>query len=171
MWGPRHRGVQPLPSRPQVAKQQRHIQVRLRGAEFPTWSNSFPSANVAPDCRRILNYTPDLKKADVDRAIRNALNVWADVTPLTFKKLHSGIADIMISFGSKGVMIVDLKTTDCRSCQSLVCVGVVVCLVCVVVCLVCALLTLIIFYQLLYSFVLNILFIYFFFIFYFYTLL
>lgn len=63
---------------------------------------SFPSANASPDCRRILNYTPDLKKADVDRAIRNALNVWTDVTPLTFKKLHSGIADIMISFGSKG---------------------------------------------------------------------
>ncbi|KAE8295523.1 Collagenase 3 [Larimichthys crocea] len=50
---------------------------------------------------RILNYTPDLKKADVDRAIRNALNVWSDVTPLIFKKLHTGIADIMISFGSK----------------------------------------------------------------------
>lgn len=58
---------------------------------------------VSPDCHRIVNYTPDLKKADVDRAIRNALNVWADVTPLTFKKLHSGVADIMISFGSKGV--------------------------------------------------------------------
>uniref|UniRef100_A0A665UQ22 Collagenase 3 n=1 Tax=Echeneis naucrates TaxID=173247 RepID=A0A665UQ22_ECHNA len=50
---------------------------------------------------RILNYTPDLKKSDVDRAIRNALNVWADVTPLTFKKLYAGNADIMISFGSK----------------------------------------------------------------------
>ncbi|XP_041851829.1 collagenase 3 [Melanotaenia boesemani] len=50
---------------------------------------------------RILNYTPDLQRADVDRAIRKALNVWADVTPLTFKKLYSGTADIMISFGSK----------------------------------------------------------------------
>lgn len=38
----------------------------------------------------------------MDRAIRNALNVWADVTPLTFKKLYRGNADIMISFGSKG---------------------------------------------------------------------
>lgn len=62
---------------------------------------------MSPDRCRILNYTPDLKKSDVDRAIRNALNVWADVTPLTFKKLHAGIADIMISFGSKGEMIVD----------------------------------------------------------------
>ncbi|XP_068569056.1 collagenase 3 [Cebidichthys violaceus] len=50
---------------------------------------------------RIVNYTPDLQKSDVDRAIRNALNVWSDVTPLTFKKLHQGNADIMISFGSK----------------------------------------------------------------------
>ncbi|KAM7399602.1 hypothetical protein PAMP_018866 [Pampus punctatissimus] len=50
---------------------------------------------------RILNYTPDLKKADVDRAIRKALNVWSDVTPLTFEKLHKGTADIMISFGAK----------------------------------------------------------------------
>ncbi|XP_026186334.1 collagenase 3 [Mastacembelus armatus] len=50
---------------------------------------------------RILNYTPDLNKSDVDRAIRTALNIWSDVTPLTFKKLYKGIADIMISFGSK----------------------------------------------------------------------
>ncbi|KAK5868420.1 hypothetical protein PBY51_009438 [Eleginops maclovinus] len=49
---------------------------------------------------RIVNYTPDLAKADVDKAIRKALNVWSDVTPLTFRKMHEGIADIMISFGS-----------------------------------------------------------------------
>ncbi|KAI4815371.1 hypothetical protein KUCAC02_005519, partial [Chaenocephalus aceratus] len=57
----------------------------------------WPTNNVT---FRIVNYTPDLPKADVDRAIRNALNVWSDVTPLTFKKLREGIADIMISFGS-----------------------------------------------------------------------
>ncbi|XP_047450312.1 collagenase 3 [Mugil cephalus] len=50
---------------------------------------------------RIVNYTPDLKRTDVDKAIHNALNVWADVTPLTFKKLYTGTADIMISFGSR----------------------------------------------------------------------
>ncbi|TWW77527.1 collagenase 3 [Takifugu flavidus] len=49
---------------------------------------------------RILDYTPDLQKSDVDKAIRKALNLWAAVTPLTFKKLHTGTADIMISFGS-----------------------------------------------------------------------
>ncbi|KAF7657405.1 hypothetical protein LDENG_00027860 [Lucifuga dentata] len=50
---------------------------------------------------RIVNYTPDLKKSDVDRAIRNALNVWSDITPLTFKKLYEGNADILIGFGAK----------------------------------------------------------------------
>lgn len=52
---------------------------------------------------RILNYTPDLRKSDVDRAIRTALNVWSDATPLRFKKLYYGTADIMISFGRKGI--------------------------------------------------------------------
>ncbi|KAL4647239.1 collagenase 3-like [Arapaima gigas] len=48
---------------------------------------------------RITNYTPDLDKSDVDRAVHNALNLWSEVTPLKFKKLHEGIADIMIAFG------------------------------------------------------------------------
>ncbi|KAM6946461.1 collagenase 3 [Aplochiton taeniatus] len=59
----------------------------------PKWQNTTVTF-------RIVNYTPDLKKADVDRSIRNALHIWADVTPLTFRKIHEGIADIMISFGS-----------------------------------------------------------------------
>ncbi|KAG5836799.1 hypothetical protein ANANG_G00232440 [Anguilla anguilla] len=58
----------------------------------------WPSTNVT---FRIENYTPDLPKSDVDKAIRNAFNVWSEVTPLHFKKLHEGIADIMISFGAK----------------------------------------------------------------------
>ncbi|KAF4086415.1 hypothetical protein AMELA_G00106000 [Ameiurus melas] len=50
---------------------------------------------------RITNYTPDLKKEDVDQAIHDALKVWSVVTPLKFKKLHEGIADIMIGFGRR----------------------------------------------------------------------
>ncbi|XP_041088557.1 collagenase 3 [Polyodon spathula] len=50
---------------------------------------------------RIVNYTPDMKASEVDRAIHNALKVWSDVTPLVFRKLHKGTADIMIAFGSK----------------------------------------------------------------------
>ncbi|XP_063045289.1 collagenase 3-like [Engraulis encrasicolus] len=50
---------------------------------------------------RIENYTPDMPKAEVDSAMERALKVWADVTPLTFKRIYSGIADIMISFGTR----------------------------------------------------------------------
>ncbi|KAM9321359.1 collagenase 3-like [Gastrophryne carolinensis] len=50
---------------------------------------------------RIVNYTPDLPRADVDRAIKKAFKVWSDVTPLNFTRLRSGTADIMISFGKQ----------------------------------------------------------------------
>ncbi|XP_051539454.1 collagenase 3a [Myxocyprinus asiaticus] len=47
---------------------------------------------------RIENYTPDMSVAEVDDSIKRALQVWADVTPLTFTRIYSGTADIMISF-------------------------------------------------------------------------
>ncbi|XP_078077558.1 stromelysin-1-like [Mustelus asterias] len=47
---------------------------------------------------RIVNYTPDLRKGEVDTAVALALKVWSDVTPLTFVRLHTGEADIMILF-------------------------------------------------------------------------
>ncbi|KAG8452972.1 hypothetical protein GDO86_004687 [Hymenochirus boettgeri] len=50
---------------------------------------------------RIVNYTTDLAPADIDRAIKRALRVWSDVTPLNFTRLRSGTADIMVSFGKK----------------------------------------------------------------------
>ncbi|XP_029812737.1 macrophage metalloelastase [Suricata suricatta] len=49
---------------------------------------------------RINNYTPDMRPADVDYAIQKAFQVWSDVTPLKFRKIHSGEADIMIQFAS-----------------------------------------------------------------------
>ncbi|XP_037543547.1 collagenase 3 [Nematolebias whitei] len=49
---------------------------------------------------RIENYTPDMSQEEVDDSIEKALQVWAKVTPLTFTKMNSGTADIMISFGS-----------------------------------------------------------------------
>lgn len=51
---------------------------------------------------RITNYTPDMKREDVDQAIRDALGVWSKVTPLRFRRLYEGTADIMISFGRLG---------------------------------------------------------------------
>ncbi|KAE8627646.1 hypothetical protein XENTR_v10007086 [Xenopus tropicalis] len=50
---------------------------------------------------RILNYTPDITKSEVDYAIAQAFRVWSDVTPLNFQKLNSGDADIMISFNTR----------------------------------------------------------------------
>ncbi|XP_035753061.1 stromelysin-1-like [Egretta garzetta] len=51
---------------------------------------------------RILNYTPDLRPADVNAAIKKALSVWSSVTPLKFIKKDRGDADIMISFAARG---------------------------------------------------------------------
>uniref|UniRef100_A0A8D2JKZ1 Matrix metallopeptidase 12 n=1 Tax=Sciurus vulgaris TaxID=55149 RepID=A0A8D2JKZ1_SCIVU len=47
---------------------------------------------------RINNYTPDMKQEDVDYAIQKAFQVWSDVTPLKFRRVYAGEADIMILF-------------------------------------------------------------------------
>lgn len=47
---------------------------------------------------RIMNYTPDLSRSDVDTTIAKALKVYSDVIPLDFKPITSGTADIMIIF-------------------------------------------------------------------------
>ena len=45
--------------------------------------------------------------AEVDDSIQKALQVWAKVTPLTFTRINSGTADIMISFAR----LCEYKTT------------------------------------------------------------
>ncbi|XP_011384367.1 matrix metalloproteinase-27 [Pteropus medius] len=50
---------------------------------------------------RIMNYTPDMARADVDEAIQKGLEVWSKVTPLIFSKISKGIADIMIAFRTR----------------------------------------------------------------------
>ncbi|XP_015277097.1 PREDICTED: interstitial collagenase-like [Gekko japonicus] len=47
---------------------------------------------------RIVNYTPDLDRNLVRRAIQKAFEVWSNVSPLTFQEEQDGIQDIMISF-------------------------------------------------------------------------
>jgi hypothetical protein len=49
---------------------------------------------------RILNFTPDLSYPATRDAIVRALNVWSDVTQLTFHEVQSGPADILIEFAS-----------------------------------------------------------------------
>ncbi|NWX95739.1 MMP7 protein, partial [Nothoprocta ornata] len=50
---------------------------------------------------RIVNYTPDLPRATVNEAIRKAFMVWSDVTPLQFRRVYLGQADIMIGFARR----------------------------------------------------------------------
>nr|XP_012423401.1 PREDICTED: LOW QUALITY PROTEIN: stromelysin-2 [Odobenus rosmarus divergens] len=47
---------------------------------------------------RIVDYTLDLPRDAVDSAIEKALNVWKEVTALTFSRTDEGEADIKISF-------------------------------------------------------------------------
>lgn len=51
---------------------------------------------------RIVNYTPQLSKADVDAAIEKAFQVWSGASPLTFTKIAGKEADINIDFVQGG---------------------------------------------------------------------
>lgn len=51
---------------------------------------------------RIIGYTPDLDPETVDDAFARAFQVWSNVTPLRFSRIHDGDADIMINFGRWG---------------------------------------------------------------------
>lgn len=46
-----------------------------------------------------------MSKEDVDKAMEKAFKVWSAVTPLIFTRIQTGIADIMIAFGTKGNMM------------------------------------------------------------------
>lgn len=50
---------------------------------------------------KIVNYTPDLPQKKVDDAIRRAFMVWSDVTPLQFRRVFKGHADIVIGFARR----------------------------------------------------------------------
>ncbi|XP_034556370.1 collagenase 3-like [Notolabrus celidotus] len=47
---------------------------------------------------RITQYSPDLTQPQVDATIAQAFQLYSDVTPLNFKQIRSGTADIMILF-------------------------------------------------------------------------
>ncbi|KAM5224182.1 macrophage metalloelastase [Hipposideros larvatus] len=50
---------------------------------------------------RIKSYSPDMKREDINYVIQKAFQVWSDVTPLKFRKIYAGEADIMILFARR----------------------------------------------------------------------
>ncbi|NXS18729.1 MMP7 protein, partial [Mystacornis crossleyi] len=50
---------------------------------------------------KIVTYTHDLPRWKVDDAIKRALTVWSDVTPLHFRRVYTGPADIEIGFARR----------------------------------------------------------------------
>uniref|UniRef100_A0A8D0GH08 Matrix metallopeptidase 27 n=1 Tax=Sphenodon punctatus TaxID=8508 RepID=A0A8D0GH08_SPHPU len=66
--------------------------VGLYGMTLPGWKK--PKLTY-----RIVNYTPDMERTDVEKAIQKAFQVWSSVSQLTFSRIYEGIADIMIAFG------------------------------------------------------------------------
>ncbi|NXH17421.1 MMP27 protein, partial [Bucco capensis] len=68
--------------------------VGLYGVTLPGWRKSQLTY-------RTVNYTPDMSKEEVDKAIQKAFDVWSSVTPLVFTPIPEGIADIMLAFGTQ----------------------------------------------------------------------
>lgn len=54
---------------------------------------------------RILQYSSKLSKADVDREIQKAFNIWQQNSGLVFKSIANGPADIEIRFSYHGTII------------------------------------------------------------------
>ncbi|NWV43166.1 MMP7 protein, partial [Grantiella picta] len=50
---------------------------------------------------KIVNFTPDLPRRKVEDAIKRAFMVWSDVTPLQFRRIYLGQADIEIRFARR----------------------------------------------------------------------
>ncbi|NXY87476.1 MMP7 protein, partial [Alcedo cyanopectus] len=71
-------------------------------AEYQTFPGSpkWPRNNLTYKLVMINNYTPDLPETKVADALRKALMVWSDVTPLQFRRIYKGTADILIKFAS-----------------------------------------------------------------------
>ncbi|NXO26866.1 MMP7 protein, partial [Cisticola juncidis] len=69
-------------------------------AEYKTFSGT-PKWEKKHLTYKILSYTSDLPKKKVDDAIKRALMVWSDVTPLRFRRVFLGRADIEIRFARR----------------------------------------------------------------------
>jgi hypothetical protein len=68
----------------------------------PGPSLSFLTAFLLLFPYRIQNYSEDLPRDVIDDAFARAFAVWSAVTPLTFTRVYSWDADIVIQFGVAG---------------------------------------------------------------------
>ncbi|NXU62442.1 MMP13 Collagenase, partial [Horornis vulcanius] len=69
-------------------------------AEYQTFSGT-PKWEKTHLTYKILSHTPDLPRKKVDDAIKRALMVWSDVTPLRFRRVYLSQADIEIRFARR----------------------------------------------------------------------
>jgi hypothetical protein len=59
---------------------------------------SLPQAQAPLPPLRILRFPWQLVREQVRQTVAEALQVWSEVTPLTFTEVHEGRADIVIDF-------------------------------------------------------------------------
>ncbi|NXA66627.1 MMP7 protein, partial [Mohoua ochrocephala] len=69
-------------------------------AEYQTFPGT-PKWKKTQLTYKIVSYTSDLPRQKVDNAIKRALMVWSDVTPLQFRRVHTSHADIEIGFARR----------------------------------------------------------------------
>ncbi|NXT72203.1 MMP7 protein, partial [Chaetops frenatus] len=69
-------------------------------AEYQTFRGS-PKWGKTHLTYKIVRYTSDLPRRKVDDAIKRALTVWSDVTPLQFRRVYLSSADIEIKFARR----------------------------------------------------------------------
>ena len=59
--------------------------------------SKWPDPNLS---YRITQYTSDISKSQVNADVRKALNMWAEVSGLTFNEIDEGLADITVLFAA-----------------------------------------------------------------------
>ncbi|XP_004626204.1 interstitial collagenase [Octodon degus] len=71
------------------------------GVPDVAWFSTMPGGSIWRTHNltyRVVSYTPYLPRSAVDDVFEKAFQLWSDFSPLTFTKIFSGEADIMISF-------------------------------------------------------------------------
>ncbi|KAJ8798100.1 hypothetical protein J1605_001591 [Eschrichtius robustus] len=68
---------------------------------------------------RISKYAPSMTSAEVNKAVEMALQAWSSAVPLSFARINSGEADIMISFETGGFNLFTVAAHEFGHAQGL----------------------------------------------------